>query len=193
MKTLLAAVASLLLLAGCSGPLLFAELEIPEFGITLPAQTFPASTSDPSYWCAPDRSDCITTDFVYDIGSEVDLLDEDAVEYELRLTGLAITLDTTAAGTDLRGVRSALIEVFPPNGDAAVAVASYVRSPANPAPTSLALAGDASIDLAPFVDAGQVHIRIKMSYDAPTPEFTADVRTVFYLRVKLDYGKALGI
>ncbi|BDG04523.1 hypothetical protein [Anaeromyxobacter oryzae] len=184
---------ALLALAGCGGPLLYAELVIPELGMTTPSQPFPASNADPSYWCAADKPDCITTDFTYDLGQQVDLLTKKDVEYELRLTDLSIALDATSAGTDLHGVKSAAVEVIPPGTTTPVEVASYARSAANPSPTSISISGNASVDLAPFVDAGQVHVRVKMSYDAPTPAFAADIRGVFYLRVKLDYGKTLGI
>lgn len=192
MRKFLLAIA-LLALAGCGGPLLFAELVVPELGITAPSQAFPASSADPSYWCAADKPDCITTDFTYDIGKQVDLLTRKDVEYELRLTDLAIMLDASSVGTDLHGVKSAAFEVIPPGTTTPIEVASYTRSAANPNPTSIAISGNASVDLAPFVEAGQVHVRVKMTYDAPTPAFTADVHGVFYLRVKLDYGKTLGI
>src|SRR5512133_1595079 len=91
--------AAVLLLAGCGGPLLFAELVVPEFGITLPQQTFPAMAADPSYWCAADRPDCISTDLTYDVGQQIALLTEKDTEYELRLTDLAITLDATNVAT----------------------------------------------------------------------------------------------
>jgi hypothetical protein len=185
--------ATVLLLAGCGGPLFTAELVVPEFGITLPQQAFPAMTADPSHWCSADRPDCISTDLAYDVGEQVGLLTEQDTEYELRLSDLAITLDATNAATDLSGVKSAVIEAFPPGASAPVEVASYARSTTDARPTSIAISGKTGVDLAPFVDAGQIHVRVKMNFDAPTPDFTADVLAVFYLRVKLDYGKSLGL
>jgi hypothetical protein len=189
-KTILAAL--LALLAGCGGPLLFAELTIPELAVTVAQQSFPGMAADPSRYCA-GRPDCITTDLTYDLGQQVDLLTRKDVEYELRLTDLAIVLDATSAGTDLRGVRSAVVEVFPPGSTTPVVVASYARAATNPDPNTIAVSGNSSIDLAPFVEAGVIHARVELSYDAPTPPFTADVRGAFYLKVKLDYGKTLGL
>ena len=190
-KTILGA-ALLALLAGCGGPLLFAELTIPELRVTLAQQSFPGLAADPSLSCA-GQPDCITTDLTYDLGQQVELLTRKDVAYELRLTELAVVLDATSAGTDLRGVRSAAVEVFPPGSTTPVVVASYTRAAANPAPATLAISGDSSIDLAPFVEAGVMHARLALSYDAPTPPFTADVAATFYLAVKLDSGKTLGI
>ncbi|WP_242394291.1 lipoprotein [Anaeromyxobacter oryzisoli] len=191
-KHLLAAVL-LALLAGCGGPLLFADLTIPELAVTLPQQAFPGMAADPSRWCA-GQPDCVTTDLTYDLGEQVSVLTRPDVQYELRLTTLAIALDAASAGTDLRGVKSASVEVFPPDGSAPVVVASYTRAASDTAtPTSLAVSGDSTLDLSPFVQAGQLHARVSVSYDAPTPPFTADVRATFYLKVKLDYGKTLGL
>lgn len=188
-----AAALAAVLLAACGGPALFAELEIPAVGITLPPQEFPGSTADPSRWCAPDRPDCIRTELVYDVGNEVELLSDENAEYEIRLTDLALALDATVTTTDLGGIRSAIFEVVPPDGSTPVVVASYVRSESDPNPTSIAVSGSSSLDLAPFLDQGQVRILVKLSLDEATPPFTAQVGAVFYLRVKLDYGRAAGL
>jgi hypothetical protein len=192
MRRLAALAAAALALAGCGAvkDLFYAELEIPSVGITLPSQQFPASVADPSFWCAPALPDCIMTELTYDLGNQVDLLTDPNAEYEIRLTDLALALTANNAGTDdLRGVRSVSIEVFLPSAPAdAVTVASYLR-PSGATPTAIAVTGNANVDLAPFLDAGLIHVRVKMSYDAPTPAFTADVRSTFYLRVRLDYGR----
>jgi hypothetical protein len=186
-----AVAAAALLLAGCGGPLLFAELEIPEVGLTLPAESFPAAPA-----CVPTLPDCVSAqvDFVYDLGSEVDVLTDENVEYELRLTelGLALTADSRRTGSvsDLGGVRSMTIEVIPPGGGEGVVVASYARAP-GATPTEVRVTGNANVDLAPYVTAGQVQLRATLRTDSPTPPFTADVSAVFYLRVKLDYGAML--
>jgi hypothetical protein len=187
-----AAVLLVLLAAGCGGPLLSAELEIPELGLKVPQQTFPASTADPSYWCAPDQADCIATDLEYDIGSEVDLLDQKGVTDEVRLTHLALVLTSTTV-QDLGGVRSVVVEVVPPDGGASIPVATYARSASDPLPTRLAVAGNSSVDLGPMIRSGIIHLRVKMSFDGPTPEFTADVEAVFYLRITLDYLETAGL
>lgn len=189
-NTLLAAV---MLLTGCGGPLLFADLEIPEVGITLPQRTFPASSADPSRVCSADATDCIVTDLDFDVGEQVDVINDADAEYELRLTSVAIDLGATGAGTDLRGVRSVSIEALPLGASEPVVVASYVRTTSNPTPRTIAVSGDSNVDLAPFVQAGRLRVRAKMSLDAPTPEFTADVLAVFSLEVKLDYGAAVGL
>ena len=182
--------ASLLLSTGCGGPLLFAELVIPEVELTLPAQPFPASVAAPSAWCDATRPSCIATDLSYDLGQELELFTRPQAEYELRLTTLAIALSTTRGG-DLGGVTSTTILAYPPGGGAPVAIARYERSPSDPAPTTIAVAGNPEIDLAHFLEAGRIRLRVELSYDARTPAFDADVTADFHVRVQLDYGALL--
>lgn len=181
---------AILLSTGCSGPLLFADLEIPEVELTLPAQSFPASVAAPAAWCDATRPSCIATDLTYDLGAELDLFTRPEAEYELRLTALAIALTATESG-DLGGVRSVGVLAYPPDGGAPVAVARYERSPADPAPTAIAVTGDADVELARFIEAGQIRLRVELSYDARTPAFDADVTADFYVRVGLDYAALL--
>jgi hypothetical protein len=181
--------ALLLLSTGCSGPLLFAELVIPEVELTLPAQPFPASVAAPSAWCDATRPSCIATDLTYDLGQELELFTRPEAEYELRLTALAIALSST--GGDLGGVTSTAILAYPPDGGAPVTLAHYERSPSDPAPTTISVAGNPEIDLAQFLEAGQIRLRVELTYDARTPAFDADVTADFHVRVQLDYGALL--
>lgn len=187
----------LLLAAGCGGPLLFAELEVPEVGLTVAQQTFPASGADPSFWCSLQQArgeECLRVEMTYDLGEEIELLTEDDVDYDIRLTGLSLRLASTSGGAaDLGGVQRVSVSVVPPGGGAAVQVASYRRDDAAPAPTQVSVTGNSNLDLAPFLEAGKVTLRLELSVDDATPEFTADVMGVFYVRVRLDYGAAVGL
>jgi len=194
MRTRHAALAAALLLAGCGGPLLFAELEIPAVGITLPSQTFPSvATALPVNLCSGSEPGCVQTELVYDIGQKVDLLKEASAKYELRLSQLSIALAATQAASDLGGVKSTVIEAVQPGATTGVVVASYYRSPQDPNPSAIAVSGNADLDLAKYLNDGKIDLRVKMTYDAPTPEFTADVQAVFYLKVTLDYGRGIGL
>lgn len=176
--------------AGCGDPLLFADLEIPEVELTLPAQRFPASVAGPSDWCDPTRPSCIATDLTYDLGQPLGLLDRPATEYEIRLTALSLALAATEPG-DLGGITSAELLAYPPGGGAPVTVARYDRSASDPAPTAIAVAGDPDLDLAPYLEAGLIRLRVELSYDARTPAFEADVTADFHVEVELDYGALL--
>jgi hypothetical protein len=76
-------------------------------------------------------------------------------------------------------------------GGDGVVVASYVRSDADPNPAAIAVTGNSNVDLAAYVQSGQLDVRVEMTYDAPTPAFTADVTSTWSLDVKLDWGAYL--
>lgn len=183
-------------LASCGDPLLFAELQIPRLAVTLPSQTFPASdTTDPATWCAlvqDPAAPCIQLTLDYDLGGQVPVLDEPGVTYDLRLTDVAIALTTTGAGEDLAGVRQVTVLVLATPGDpgSGVVVASYARLP-GAAPTTVAIAGNSSLDLGPYLAAGRLPVRVEVTLDSGTPEFLADVTVGFSLEVQLDYGELL--
>jgi hypothetical protein len=183
--------AAALVLAACDG-LLTAELQIPVIRVTLPGQSFPASdTTIPENWCDPAAAGdppCIATTLDYDLGGQVPVLDEQGVTYDLRLTDVALTLSATEVGKDLSGVRSLTIRVLadPASATTGFLVASYTRPP-GAAPTSIAVTGNANVDLGPYLDRGRLPVRIELVLDQLTPEFLADVQAGFSLEVALDY------
>ncbi len=188
--------AAALLLTACDS-LFTAELQVPVIRVTLPSQVFPASdTTIPENWCdpsAPATPPCIATTLDYDLGGEVPVLNEENVTYDLRLTDVALALSATEIGKDLSGVRSLTIAVLPDpaSSTSGFVVATYTRPPGTVAPTSIAVTGNANVDLGPYLDAGRLPVRIELVLDAGTPEFTADVAAGFSLEVALDYGAYL--
>jgi hypothetical protein len=188
----LAAALVLPALTGC-GPMLYAELDVPEVRITLPSQAFPASPAPPADWCSPGRPECVATELQYELGAQVPIVNEPGVEYTLRLKRAAIVLSASAAGADLSGIRSAEIRILDPDGGPGTVVASYVADPADPNPSSISVAGDSALDLAPYVQGGNLRTRVELVYDPldPTPAFAADVSAAFALDVKLDWGQYL--
>jgi hypothetical protein len=193
---LLAAIAALPLVSGCGGPLLTAQLDVPTVRITLPSQSFPATDAAAQYWCSPSQPPtptqaCIATQLSYDLGAQLPVVTEKNVSYTLRLTSLSIALQAASSGT-LAGVKSVAIRLQDPqSAGAGVVVASYTRSASDLSPTSIAVAGDSSIDLSGYVLSGQLPIRVEMTFDSPTPSFTADVTSTYELGAKVDWGAYL--
>lgn len=182
-KTLLAA--SLLVLAGCGA--LYVELESRQVGATVPDQSFPPMMGPGTTFCGLTRS-CTTTGFTFDLGSDVDVIEQDHVSYELRLTGLAIA----NASTDLSGVASARVVLIPADGSGSVVLATYAR-PASGRTTSLVASAFSDVDLRPYVQRGTIHLQAQLVYDTMTAGFTADVDAVFHLKARMDYGEQLGL
>jgi hypothetical protein len=192
---------SLASLASCSGPLLFAEVEIPDLRVTLPQQSFPAfDAGNPANWCDPSGPPppipCVALSTAYDLGAHVPALTEKGVTYELRVTDVEFTLSATqsspGAPTDLGGIQSATVRVGwdPAVPGSGVVIAKYVRATAG-TPTTVAISGNANLDLAPYISSGNLPVRVEVVIDGPTSAFDADILAAFYVRVTLDWGKYL--
>jgi hypothetical protein len=191
------------LLTSCGGPLLFAEVEIPELHVTLPQQSFPAfNAPNPADWCdpsAPQQSDppCVAVDAGYDLAQDVPAFNEKGVSAELRLTDVTFSLATTqsspGAPADLSGIRSATLRVGanPAVPGSGTVVASYSRATLTPPPTRIAITGNANLDLAPYVTSGRLPVRVDVVIDGGTSAFDATIVAGFYVRVTLDWGKYL--
>lgn len=190
------AAAATAVLPACDGPLLFAELNVPELRATLPSQSFPASdTTDPADWCSAAQTDppCIQLTMDYDVGGMVPLLNEPNVTYDLRLTDVGITLSATELGKNLSGVSRVTISALADPNDPAstVTIAAYVRPPGGNPPSSISVSGNSSLDLGPYVRGGLLRVHAELVIDQPTPAFLADVTSGFSVEVKLDWGGLL--
>jgi hypothetical protein len=159
---------------------------VPEIRVTLPAQRFPAYPGGGVGDCGPG---CLSTDLSYDLGAQVDGLSDPSVDSELWLEQVDLAL-VAGAGTDLRGLASMVLSVYPPAGGAPVTVASYQRPP-GAAPTTVQVQGTPGMDLAPYLDGGVLRVRAELTYDAPTPAFEADVAARFRLEMELDVSRLL--
>lgn len=197
MRTSLAA-AAVALLCACDG-LLFAEVQIPDLQVTLPAQSFPAvDASLPPNWCDPAlQSDppCLALITDYDIGAQVPAFTEEAVSYELRMTRVAITLSANQAPggpPDLSGVERATIRVLddPLDPTSGLVIASYVKPP-GATPTEIAVSGNANLDLGPYLVVGHLPIRVEVVVSNGTPAFDADITAGFSVVVNVDWGSYL--
>jgi hypothetical protein len=189
------ALAALALAAACDQPLLLAELEIPSARATIPSQEFPSTTNPlpqnrcPGEVVQPGNS-CLQQVFEFDLGDEYrDLVDE-AQSAELRLTELSMTL--VAGLGDFGDVERVVIGVEGgASGLPSVDLASYVRSPDDPAPSTITVRAASNVDLGPYVEAGVMGILARLEFGRDIPAFTADVRSTFYVRVLVDWGSKL--
>jgi len=190
------------LLTSCGGPLLFAEVEVPDLRVTLPPQSFPASgTALPANWCDPSlpvntNPPCVAISASYDLAAQVPAFTKPGVTYELRLTDVAFILSGTqtnpAAPPDLGGIVSAAVRVGvdPAVAGSGTIIASYART-GNPHPTSITVSGNANLDLAPYITSGKLPVRVEVVVDNTTPAFDANILAAFYVRITLDWGSYL--
>lgn len=200
MRRLGPAALAAVLLAACGGPLLYAELEIPELRVTLPPQSFPAAASPlPSNWCNPSvpqpNPPCLAVGASYDLAAHVPAFTQSGATYEVRLTAvsfkLSATQSTPGAPTDLSGIQSArvLVGANPSVPGSGTVVASYVRTTTSPPPTTLAVTGNSNLDLAPYLSNGQLPVRVEVVIDGSTAAFDANISATFYVRITFDWGK----
>jgi hypothetical protein len=186
MRRLLIALPALALLAGCG--LLYAELELPSTTITLKSQSFPGTGVG-----VP-----LVKDVDFDVGTQLPITTEKDVTFELRLTEMMVKISTGSAMGDFGDIESVTLSVLPPPGQTLPEesiVAAYTRAPppADQNPTSIAVAGMSNLDLAPYLAAGMMTLRLKAVSltGSAIPGWTADVGGEFYLKVHVDYGNLL--
>lgn len=197
MKRLAAPLAALAL-ASC-GPTLYAEIEIPELRVTLPARQVPAFDSAlPAYWCDPagpaSQACVLALQTTFDLSGQVPALEQSNVTSEVRLTEVALALVASSGGTltDLRNVARVTIRTGASGSSPGVVLASYTR-PAGGTPSTITVSGQSNVDLSPYLTSGQLTLAVEVAVEGGTPAFTADLTGAFYVRVKLDYGKYVGL
>jgi hypothetical protein len=184
MRKLLIALPALLSLAGCG--LLSAEFEIPSVSVTLKSQDFPAVPAG-----AP-----LVKEVNFPIGKDLTGITDKGVTFELRLTRMAVALAATSPMGDFGDIESVTVSVLPPVGQTLpeeAVIASYLKSPADPNPTSISVAGMSNLDLAPYILSGDLRLKFVAvsSTGGAIPAWKADVGGVFYLKVHADYLEAL--
>lgn len=168
---------SLVSLTGC-GPLLFAEVEARTVCVGLDAIAFPGAGA------ASEGVNALQ----YDLGSELPVLEEPDVEFELRILRLRIA---GAPGTDLSGIDRVRVLALPPPGSSlpAYEVLSYTRDPDAPAASVLVAGGHTNLDLGPYLESGRLDLRAEYAGSGlPAEDWTADVEGCFYVRALVDYG-----
>jgi predicted small lipoprotein YifL len=196
------ALAALLALTACGKPLLYAEVEIPQVHVTLPAQAFPSTQNPlPTDLCTgtvPAGDSCLEKSITYNLGSDFTDLTKDSVSYDLRLTDLGITFvasDSPATFQDFRDVKRVVVSVVgpPSSGLPAVDLASYEASASDPTPTTIVVGALSNVDLGAYVQAGALTVTARMEFGQNIPAFTADVAGDFYLKVLVNWGHKAGV
>jgi hypothetical protein len=173
-------------LAGCGGPVLFAELELPSVQVTLPQQAFTGVTPPATQ----------TTPVSFDLGASVPVVNEPNVELDLQLKRMVLVLDTAnplnpASFDDIDEVT---IRALAPAGSglADVALIHYVKPAGATGITRIEAASESSTDLTRYLSAGQLDFEATYTGSGlPTADWTADVTADFSMKVKLDYGAYL--
>lgn len=174
------ALAALLLPAGCG--LLRAELELKTVCATLPDYAMPATPISGTF----------TTDLTYDLGADLDVLDDPDFSSSLRLQRLELAVAPGSGAVDLAGVEALSATVLPPAGSSLpeVVAAAYTRGDA-PSATFLAATTLSDANLVPYLDAGKAQLHLEATGDMPTQPWTATVTACFLMEVAVDYGSKL--
>jgi hypothetical protein len=164
--------------AGCGGPILFAELEMPSVQVTLPQYQFPTIGIS------------TTQTIVFDVGANVPLVNEPNVDYDLELNRMTLVLEAGGPFPNFDTFNSVrIVAVHPPLPD--LVLIEYANPP--PGSTTVTATSSTSADLKPYLDAGQMTVNATFEADPTTPVgvWYADVTADLYLRVRLDYGAYL--
>lgn len=177
-RTLLATSLALAL-AGCGGPVLFAELEMPSVEVTLPQYQFPSVVGS--------ASEQIT----FDVGANVSVISEPNVDYDLNLNRMTIELQsgpfTSFDSFDtvkITAVRATLPDLV---------LIEYANPHTTTGMKSVTVTSSTGADLKPYLDAGRITVVAEFTSDLTTPAgiWYADLSADFYLRVRIDYGAYL--
>jgi hypothetical protein len=172
----------------CSGPVLFAELEMPSVQVTLPQYSFPG---DPLGLTT-------SANVSFDVGANVPLVNDPNVDFDIELRSMTLVLDTTGPLSNFDGFETVRIIALHPSGNAALDLTLLeYRKPAGASGiTRISTSSSTDADLKPFLTAGVINVRAEYASDGvnptlPTSNWTADLTADFWMKVRLDYGAAL--
>ncbi|MGB8931960.1 MAG: hypothetical protein WCC48_11995 [Anaeromyxobacteraceae bacterium] len=168
-----------LALAGCGGPVLFAELEMPSVAVTLPEYQFPSVVGSASQ------------DITFDVGANVPAINEPNVDYDLKLNQMSITL-RSGPFNDFDSFDTVKVTAFRA-GLPDLVLVEYTNPHTTSAMKSVTATSSTGADLKPYLDAGKITVRAEFTGSPTTPVgiWYADVTADLYLRVRLDYGAYL--
>lgn len=167
----------LLALAGCGGPVLYGEVELPHVEVTLPEYEFPTVGVS------------TTQSLTFDVGASVGLINEPHVDYDLKLNRMTIVLRSgpftnfdTFHTVRISATRAGLPDLV---------LIEYSNPP--PGATTITATSSTGADLKPYLDAGKLTVAATFEADPTTPVglWYADVSADLFLRVRLDYGAYL--
>jgi hypothetical protein len=173
----LAALAPAILLHGCGGPLLSAEVKdasITSTNVPFAGAGVPGATALGSF----------TAD-LGPLGKPV----ASGVKTELTLTEVAINWTDPANRPDFSGVTSATLTAIPDpsSGLPPKVVATYVQDPLDPNPVGMVIAGDPALNLFDLLSGGVLDLRLDASGALPSTAWAQTATVVAHLRVKIEY------
>ena len=176
MRTLLFAALATVLLPGC----FYVEAEEPMVCKTVLDQSFPGSTLGGNY--------DVSQDFNYDFGNEI-VLSFDGKSVDTTARALQVTLTAKSGITDFSFIDAADATLIDPTGNLPdVQIVSYAKNASAPAgPTLVIEGGGQNIDITKYLQSGKIDVRLHFNGSAPPQNFTADVKTCVYAKVRLNY------
>ena len=177
----LAAVA--LLGAGCGRPILFAEIE--EQSICKTVREAPFAGVMPG-------TD-LQTELPFPLGDYLPLFQVEGATLTLQLVELVFTARTGIS--DFNAVEQGTVTVLAPVGSSEVPVvpAAYARD-TNPPGSTLVMAAQTAMDLAPYLDAeSNLTLQTWMTGALPESDWTADIKGCIYMKARLNYATGYGL
>ncbi len=137
-------------------------------------------------------SGTFATDLTYDLGADLDVLDDPDFTSSLRLQRLELAVSPGSGAIDLAGVEALSATVLPPAGSSLpeVVAAQYIRGDA-PSATSLAASSLSDANLVPYLTDGKAELHLEASGDHADRALDGHVTACFLMEVSVDYGKKL--
>ena len=169
--------------AGCSGPLVGADIDEPRICFTLQSETIPAPLGS----TAPLQAATWTGEL--DLGSAIPGLSKPgAVTGAIHMLSLTATADP--ASTDLSGIASASVAVTDASGQT-IPFMHYTRPQTVTNPSEIDMVLDQDLNLLQDQQAGILHYRITFQGQPPPAAWTADIQTCVSAHLTVDALKAL--
>ena len=179
-------IASLALtLAGCSGPLVGADIDEPRICLVMKSQTVPGAPIPAGLvGLIPDQT--VTWAGDLDLGSKLPGLDKQgAVTGSIRMLSL-----TTTGSTDLSSITSAQVALVDAAGQSTTFM-SYTRPTPVTTPDVLDMKLDQDLNLLDKLEGGLLHYSITFKGLPPPTSWSADIETCLSAHLTIDALKAM--
>lgn len=176
MRNLTLTALSALLLSGC----FYVEAEEPSVCKTVLDQSFPGIAAGGTY--------DVSQQFSYDFGNEI-VLTFEGKTVETTARALQVTLTAKSGISDFSFIDAADATLIDPTGKLPdVQIVTYAKPANAQASNTLVIEGGGeNIDITKYLQNGQIAVRLHFSGSPPNQNFTADVKTCVYAKVRLNY------
>jgi hypothetical protein len=163
-----------LLLSSC----FYVEAEEPSVCKTVLDQSFPGSPLGGSY--------DVSQEFSYDFGNEI-VLSFNGHTVDTNARALNVTLTAKSGISDFSFIDSADATLTAP-GQPDIQIVTYTKpAGSTPSATLVIQGGSDNIDITNYLKNGTIGVRLHFAGSAPPSNFTADVKTCVYAKVKYNY------